>query len=257
MDDAYAERRSFVLVARLVSGGSRDKAGRGPSGFWGARRRRLEMRNLMLSVVCLALLGVCSELSAQMYFTNVQVQANWKLDPGFSTGNVPEKANKTLYWLQLDVDYDTVMPPNAKGRVMWLDDVTIKYDILLPVHKGAPVVVLSGKVTYWSIPMDGKTHHAQAFVHPRFIQRYAPELKQRNRELKDFRIVVTFEFNGSGVGGGVVKLRSNTKPQDIVAQLRKALGFASTRKIQNSIFPRNETPWGIINLSNYELIKRK
>ena len=216
------------------------------------------MRRMMLSVVCLAALGVGSKLSAQQYFKNVKVKASWKVDPGWSTGNVPiMDSGKALMWLQIDTDYDTVMPPNAKGQILWLDNVSMRYDVLLPVHRGSRAVVLTGKVAYWSIPMDGKTHHAQAFIHPRFIQRYASDLRQRNGELKNFRIVVTFEFNSSPVGMGVVKPRSNAKPKDIVAQIQKALAFASTKKIPNSIFPRNETPWGILNLNYYELIKRK
>ncbi len=216
------------------------------------------MRRVIMAMTCLVfLVGVGSELSAQEFFKNVVVKAKWSVDPGFSSPNVPQRADKTLFWLQIDVDYDTVTPKSAKGRTVWLDDVTLKYDVLLPVRRGSKVVVLSGRVTYWSIALDGKTHHAQAFIHPRFIQRYAPELRQRNSELKDFRIAVTFMVNDSPSGGGVVKPRGKASSKEALGQLRKALNMASTKKVRNSIFPRNETPWGILNLNNYELIKRK
>ena len=192
-------------------------------------------------------------LSAQVYFKDVVVKPRWALDPGFSSGNVEQLVTGGVFkWLEINVDYKTV--PTKGG---WMDNVVFKYDILLPMQKGAPPVVLSGQVGYWSIPMDGKIHHAQAFVHPRFLQRYASQLKFKGRELKDLRVRVTILFNDSPVGMGVNKPSTRTDPRAIVAEVGKALANMRTRKVKDSIFSRNETPWAILNLDYYELIKKK
>jgi hypothetical protein len=117
--------------------------------------------------------------------------------------------------------------------------------------------VLTGKIDYWAIPMDGKMHHAQAFVHPRFLQRYAPELKFRGRELKDLRIRLIVKFNDSGVGGGTNKPTTRSDPSKIAKEVQQAIASVRTVKVKNSIFSRNETPWAILNIDFYELVKRK
>jgi len=211
------------------------------------------MRARTLSGVGALLFCAALNLSAQVYFRDVTIKPRWSVDPGFSAPNAIEHSSgKAMYWLEINVDYKTV--PTKGG---WMDNVVFKYDILLPAQKGAPPVVLTGQVAYWSIPMDGNVHHAQAFVHPRFLQRYASQLRFKPRELKDLRIRLTILFNDSPVGMGVSKPTTRTDPRTIVAEVAKALANMKTRKVKDSIFSRNETPWAILNLDYYELIKRK
>jgi len=211
------------------------------------------MRTTALSGICLLVFCAALNLSAQVYFKDVKVKPKWSVDPGFSSSNAAElSSGNVMHWLEIDVEYKAMA---TKGG--WMDNVTMKYDVLLPAQKGGGKVVLSGKVDYWSIPMDGETHHAQAFVHPRFLQRYAPQLRFRNRELKDLRIRVTFVVNESPVGMGANLPTSRSDPRAIVKEIALALAAMKTVKVPKSIFPRNETPWGILNLDYYELIKRK
>lgn len=163
-----------------------------------------------------------------------------------------------MKWIQIDVDYDTVNATNRTTKsTRWLENVIMKYDVLLPRVSGKPRVVLSGKVEYWALPMDGETHHAQVFIHPQILKRYVPNLKLSKSSMRDMRLALTFELNESPVGGGILKPRSSTKASAVMSEIRKALALPSTRKVKNAIFNREETPWGIINLSYYELIKRK
>jgi hypothetical protein len=75
--------------------------------------------------------------------------------------------------------------------------------------------------------------------------------------MKDLRLMLTFELNESPVGYGIVKARSRTKAKDVNREIKRALASPSTRKVKDAIYNRSETPWGIINLQYYELIKRK
>lgn len=196
---------------------------------------------------------------AVQYFGDVKVKASVVYDPGFSTDSVKlVPVKKQLQWIQIDTDYKTQAKINPTTKnTAWLENVIMKYDVLLPRIPGKPQVVLSGKVEYWGIPMDGEVHHAQAFIHPQILKRYVPDLKMNKGSMKDLRLMITFEMNESPVGYGVLKPRTTTKPQEINSEIKKALALPSTRKVKDAIYNRNETPWGIINLSYYELIKIK
>lgn len=218
-------------------------------------RRKLIRKKLMLHsfAVFTFLLISTSSYSQQVLFKDLKITPRWAYDPGFSSGNVIQRATKTqLKWLQLDVDYTAV----TMKRIQWLDNVTLEYKILLP-RTSRRRVVLTGKIDYWAIHMDGKTHHAQAFVYPKIILRYAPGLKLKRKELKDMRITLTFTQNDSIVGKGVYKPKSKMSGNALAADLKNAMANRTTLKVKDIIFSRDKTPWGIININYYELIKQK
>lgn len=221
----------------------------------------MKLNHTKLLVISVLFVGLVSNTYAQavQYFGDVKIKASVVVDPGFSSENVRiTPAKRQLKWIQIDIDYKTASKTNRTTKsTAWLENVIMKYDVLLPRVSGKPRVVLSGKVEYWALPMDGETHHAQVFIHPQILKRYVPDLKLTKSKMKDLRLLLTFELNESPVGYGVLKPRSTTKASQINAEIKKALALPSTRKVKNAIFNREETPWGIINLSYYELIKRK
>ena len=212
------------------------------------------MRTLSKSMLVISLLVLTSTslFSQKILFTDIKVTPRWVPGPGIRAGNIIERGT-TLQtrWLQINVDYTSIIM-----KQLWLDDVVIKYDVLLP-QMTSRKVVLSGQVQYWSLAMDGKTNHAQAFVHPRFLQRYAPGLRMRKSDLKDLRILVTFLQNDSPIAMGVYKPTTKTSPASIKAEITKALQDRRTFKTKDSVFGRDETPWGVLSVDYYELIKRK
>ena len=218
-------------------------------------------RNYILSALLFFIVFSAGNAFSQAvkYFGDVSIKASHVYDPGFDSGNVKlVPVKKSLKWIQFDIDYTSAAKTNRKTKsIQWLDDVIMKYDILLPKVSGKPRVVLSGKVEYWALPLDGEVHHAQVFVHPQILKRYVPNLKLSKGKLKDLKVKLTFEVNESPVGVGVLKSKKKDSPKAISREIQKALMAPSTRKVKNAIYNRNETPWGIINLSYYELIKRK
>jgi len=155
------------------------------------------MRDMIKILVGSFLFILCvASAYSQAPFTEINVAPRWVPDPDIQAGSLIVKGtNNTVRWLQIDVDY--VTRPNKAG---WLDNVVLKYDVLLP-QTTRKAVVLSGQVEYWSIEMDGNKHHAQAFIHPKILKRYAPGVKMRKSALQDFRILVTVLVNESPVGG--------------------------------------------------------
>jgi hypothetical protein len=224
----------------------------------GGIMKRIMISAVLVTVVCV-LCTVNAYSQAGKYFTDVVIKASVVQDPGFSAPNVklvPVKRN--LQWIQVDIDYSTVARKNRKTKATaWLENLVMKYAVLLPKVSGKSRVVISGKVEYWGIPMDGEKHHAQVFIHPQILKRYLPDMKLSKSKMKDLRLLLTFELNESAIAYGVLKPRSTTKSNDIKREIDRALGTPSTRKVKNAIYNRSETPWGIINLSYYELIKRK
>lgn len=201
------------------------------------------------------LLSSTSLYSQKALFKDIKITPKWAYDPGFTTGTVIQRGTKTqLKWLQLDVDYTTAALKNTK----WLDNVTLEYKILLP-KTSRRRVVLSGKVDYWAIQMDGEVNHAQAFIYPKILLRYASGLKIKKKELQDLRITLTFIQNESIVGMGTYKPRRLKKKSAnaLANDLRKAMADRMTIKVNHTVFSRDETPWSIININYYELIKRK
>jgi hypothetical protein len=193
-----------------------------------------------------------SSIFAQALFKDIKVTPRWVMGPGIQAGSVIDRGSKVDgRWLQIDVDFSSVVMKQG-----CLDDVVFQYDVLLP-QTTSRKVILSGRVKYWSIAMDGKTHHVQAFIHPRFLQRYAPGLRMKKSDLKDLRIIVTISQNDSTIGGGVFKPTSKTSPKMVIAEIKKAQADRKTFKGKDCVFSRNETPWGVLNVSYYELIKRK
>ena len=204
----------------------------------------------------IVILGICtisiSNLFSQALFTEITVTPRWVTGPGMQAGNVIERGTKIQSrWLQIDVDFTAI-----EKAYKWLDNVVFQYDVLLP-QTTSRKVVLSGKITYWSLAMDGKIHHVQAFIHPRFLQRYVPGLKMRKSDLKKLRILITVLQNDSPIGMGVYKPSTKIEPKSIIIEIKKALSNRKTFKGKDSIFSRDETPWGVLNVDYYELIKRK
>ncbi len=212
------------------------------------------MRTIRKTMLILGLF-VCSAaslFSQKILFTDIKVIPRWVPGPGVQASNIIGRGVKLqTRWLQINVDYTSTVMKQG-----WLDDVVIKYDVLLP-QTTSRKVVLSGQVQYWSLAMDGETNHAQAFVNPRFLQRYAPGLQMRKSDLKDLRILVTFLQNDSPIAMGVYKPSSKTSPISIKNEISKALQDRRTFKSKDSVFGRDQTPWGVLNVDYYELIKRK
>lgn len=195
---------------------------------------------------------------AVQYFGDVKVKAQIAYDPGIQATNLTVTGvKKPLKWIMFNVDYKSASKSDRRSKsIIWLDDVIMKYDVLLPKVSSKPRVVLSGQIEYWALPLDGEVHHAQAFIHPAILKRYVPSLKLSKSKLKELKLKITFIYNESPVGVGVLKRKSSTKSIEISNAIRKALLAPSTKKVKDSIYNRNETPWGVLNLTYYELIKR-
>lgn len=212
---------------------------------------------VLISVFHLA----CSELFAQAnhkdsYFTDINITCTFENTPQINAANVAGlPVPKLDWWLQISVGYKTVEKSEGKGsnkRYAWLDDVTLQYEIILPSND-KKMVCLTGKITYWSIPMDGKQHHAVAFVHPRFLQRYSPEIKTTNTFAKEIPIKLSFVLNEATLTGA---FHPSKKSDQIARLFQNVARDPNITRVNDSIFGRDKTPWRDLNYDYYELIKQ-
>ena len=217
---------------------------------------KIAMKSILV-MFCL-FLGVNVFSQSTKWIKNVIVKASVVQDPSITARTASfKKTKRNLQWIQIDVDYTTVPMMNKITKSTAWKPLVMKYSMLLPKVSGKPYVILTGKVEYWGVAMDGKVHYAQSFVHPKILQRYVPGIKLNGRRIKDIRIIVEFEVNESNVGVGFCKPKNSSTYKQINGEIQKALSKPSTLKVKGSIFSRNETPWGVINLDPYELIKLK
>lgn len=184
---------------------------------------------------------------------SVDIKCNFVNTPQIVANNVQGLGTNLDWWLEIDVTYTMKSDVIGKGVSQipkWIDDMSIEYEILLPGTN--KMTHLSGKVTYWSIPLDGKEHHAVAFVHPRFIQRYAPEIKTNSTTAKKIPIKVSFILNSAPIGGNYYPIKdAKNVARDFMAVAKNP----AINRIPNSIFGPDKTPWNYLNYDYYELIK--
>ena len=207
--------------------------------------------------LCLAGIFLVMALCSYGQTTNdiiprVDIKCSFVNTPQINAANVQGLGTNLDWWLEIDVTYTTKSDFVGKGADQlpkWIDDMSIEYEILLP---GNRITHLSGKVAYWSIALDGKEHHAVAFVHPRFIQRYAPEIKTNTTTARKIPIKVSFILNSAPICGNYYPMKdAKSVAKDFAAVAKNP----AINRVPNSIFGPDKTPWNYLNYDYYELIK--
>ncbi|MCP3968200.1 MAG: hypothetical protein GY750_00740 [Lentisphaerae bacterium] len=124
--------------------------------------------------------GFAENLSAQSSgrvgpFKNINVKLRFHATPLYEVFNHSNSTDTNFQgWLLVEATYNA---PKIKmgNAATWVDDISMEVEVIIPAYyQGRKVVaLLTGKIPYWSIPMDGKKHIAMACVPPRVIARYA------------------------------------------------------------------------------------
>ncbi len=208
---------------------------------------------LKLLLVVLSLSCCLSVFPQQQdFFKNFKIDCSFQQTPQINAPNVAGlPVAKLDMWLVINVTCTTVSKTDKNRQPEWLDDVSFEYEVLVPGFKGP--VYLSGTTTYWAIPLDGKEHHSVGFIHPRFLQRYAPELKSTSPSAaKDTYIRIKVTMNQAIIGGAVNPER---KAMEVANAFKKAATDPNILRVNDSVYGIDKTPWRDLNYDYYELIK--
>ncbi|QSH42493.1 hypothetical protein P0136_02475 [Lentisphaerota bacterium ZTH] len=204
------------------------------------------------------------KLNAQSYtqgkigpFKNINVKLRFHATPLYEVFNHSNSTDTNFRgWLLIEVSY--LVPKIKTGNAsLWVDDITMEVELIMPARfKGRKVVaILTGKVPYWSIPMDGKKHLAMACVPPRVIARYAREgnkMKEKNLLAR-----VSFYTKSRRLLGRAYSSSGSMSPSQAGRYFDKYGGPVSSGalKLEGLIVPRNKTPWAFVNYDYYDMIR--
>lgn len=155
-------------------------------------------------------------------------------------------------WLMVEVKY-SVANKKKGGKTIWLDDITMETEVVIPgsyQSKGI-VVLLKGETVFWSIPMDGKTHHALGCIPPQVIACFA----RKGNKIDLSKVIARVTFYTSK--RKILKRLYSSSGRRVRDYFSKLGGAVSTGMltVEDIVLPRTSTPWGVINYELYDLIK--
>ncbi len=210
------------------------------------------MKSVFLVLLFLTALLSNAQSSAK-WFRNGTVKLEYHVSPLFYVFNY-SSTNKagSAGWLLVKVMYSPIARKQA-NRIMWIDGVTMETEVILPAsYKSKSIIVLlKGKTTFWSIPMDGKKHRAWGCIPPQVIARFAR--KGGRIDLQKIVARVTFYTAGRKILMRVYSSSSNRARQYF--KRFSSVVSAGVLTVEDIVLPRTVTPWGAINYGLFDLIK--
>ncbi len=210
------------------------------------------MKSIFLALFFLTAF-VANAQSSGKWFKSGSVKLQYRPSPLFYLFN--ETATNRAGspgWLLVKVKYSPVSRKKG-GKVIWLDDVTMKTELILPgsYESKDVTVLLKGKTIFWSIAMDGKAHNAFGCIPPQVISRLAR--KKNKIAISKMIARVTFYFKGRIVmrmyssSGSRIRSYFSSKVDKAVS--------SGLLTVEDIVMPRNKTPWGVYNFELHDVIK--
>ncbi len=165
-------------------------------------------------------------------------------------------------WLAINITYKTYLTGDKSGNFMWLDDMTIDAALILQCQTDTKKQygLFTGTQMFWSIPLDGRKHRASLYIPPFILARHIKIDKNKNTFLKEIEGAVIFrdkdgkmlqaKFFPDLKGSDAKKV-----PEAVVKRLQLADKDPNIIKFDNSVFPREKTPWQWVDADTYDLPK--
>jgi hypothetical protein len=211
------------------------------------------VKSIFLMLFFVAVLTGNAQVQGKI-FRSGSVKLEYRPSPLFYMFN-ESATNKagTPGWLLTRVKFSPSLRKRG-NKVMWLDDVTMETEVVLPGnYQGKDVtVLLKGKTVFWSIPMDGKTHQAMGCIPFPVIARFAR--KGNKIELSKMIARVTFYTKGRKIIMRIYSSSGNRVRDYFSSKVDGAIS-SGLYTVYDIIMPRNKTPWGVFNYDLYDVIK--
>ncbi len=217
------------------------------------------MKTLLVTAFCLVVgfFPVLKTTAQNSQFKNVEVKLSLERTPKFSISNTPNSSSSGAgKWLLVELSYTPPKLALASNSYRWLDEPGIEAEVIFPAYYNGQNVMalLSGKVVYWSIPLDGKKHYSLLLVPPQIITRYS----RPGKKLKESDIIARLSMY---TRERQLLLRafndkmsfSENQANRLISQL--AAPVSTALRLPNTVLSRNRTPWAWIDYDRYNLIK--
>jgi hypothetical protein len=222
----------------------------------------VKTRIFILLFCSISFLATCQLSAQRSVFSDIKVEMKFveTIRIKSNENNEYKPGNK---WLLIKLVY--TMPEKKEGKskdaYLWLDDMTLDYQVLVPSSYDGDDnfwALLSGNITFWSIPCDGKEHTVLAFVPPQIMRRYLRSGEKMRGAPKNIWAKITFFDKNRKILGyafGMPKKESSKAKVNSMFQKADKPG-SKVIKVPNSIYSRDETPWAPISFDMFDLIKK-
>jgi len=207
-------------------------------------------------------------------FTPIEVSMKFLASPRVKAGatNSASRGRLTLTnsrWGVIEISYtprfdyeDRSDKKRSKFSGEWLEDVTLGVQVVFRDALGTTsrrpmgAALLSTRVEFWSIALDGRPHAYFLYIPPQLIERCMPSRDARTvnvSTVKDYLICVTFFHKKWGVLGQGYFGAKTRRP---AAEFRELLKTVPTQSVfHGSIVPRSQSPWGLNDMEQFDLEK--
>ncbi len=194
--------------------------------------------------------------------SDIDVKLEFVESPKIGADNVspvPSSGLGAPKWLEVAVTYTmpSITDPKTK-QVRWIDDMNLVARIILPAeYQGKTVqALLSGRQVFMSVPCDGKKHRATLYVPPVILSRYLPsDVKPNKTFAKELAAVVLFQTKAQVPLGGGFQVGKGSSRAAALKAFADADGSLGVLKLEDSIFPREQTPWAHLDFDAFDMPK--
>ncbi len=202
---------------------------------------------------------LCVSAWAQRSEFNVSVKVEFLPTPVYVLTNYDnEVPSLKVQWLAIKVTYT---PPGIKdGKdYAWVDDIRMETELMFSAKYNNQEIMAytTGRVDFWAIQLDGQKHQAMMLLPPQVLQRYGNQTVNNYRKLKIYTRVKFINTKNNAVLGTVIAGGSGSdKESDINAAFNQVSSpVAAVLRLPNLVLPVEKTPWSLINLDSYDMIK--
>ena len=194
--------------------------------------------------------------------SDIDVRLEFVESPRIGADNVapmPSSGLSNQKWLEILVTYTMPLRIDQRTKqVEWLDEMSITAKVIVPAeYMGSKVkAIITGKQTFQSVPCDGKKHHASLFVSPVILSRYTPaDFKLNKSAAKDIPAIAIFMTQQQKAIGTGVQIPRGVSLQQTAALFKEAETSLGVLKLENSILPREQTPWAHLDFDSFDMPK--
>ncbi len=213
----------------------------------------------------LLLLGIFSASLSSFAAPNItdqKIKLELRPTPNYKILNGSNITESSKNWLVINLSYKMpgIKSKNKNQKNVFIDNPYIEWEVLTRLASGnkSSLGLVTGKTTYWAIPVDGKVHYAIGLVPAVLLQRYFVYQGDLRSSLNKTIFVRATLYNSQGkslavwYSSGKTNARTNAK-----ALFDKIKNNRNAVKIKGGVYPKNKTAWSFINIQKYDLIKEE
>lgn len=239
------------------------------SGQWrlNIQDQETEMRwNLKTWCMIFVLVLFAFQAAAQRktsILNDFEIKASFSEPPNLPTGGFSMPSTQVRKWLTILVSYkpeislESKRGKNTKAKYRWLDELNIDIWVIIPgAENYGSRVLLGGKQILWSVPCDGKMHHALFVIPAMLLERYGNLPKYNKTIAEQIPIYVEFKTKNQELLGRFMHVSKGENRNRMYKVLQSMIDAnVGVFKLPNAVLPKDKSPWNIVDIDSFDLPK--